>query len=49
MVENTLNQIINKKKEKLSELKKIISIESLKDKIEENKNFINFKKKLKRI
>jgi len=46
MVENTLNQIINKKKEKLSELKKIISIESLKDKIEENKNFINFKKKI---
>ena len=46
MVENTLNQIINKKKEKLSELKKIISIESLKEKIEENKNFINFKKKI---
>ena len=46
MVENTLNKIINKKKQKLSELKKIISIESLKEKIKENNIFINFKKKI---
>ena len=45
MVENTLNQIINKKEQKLNELKKTISIESLKEKIKKNKNFINFKKK----
>jgi len=36
MVENTLNKIINKKKQKLNELKKIISVESLKEKIKEN-------------
>ena len=47
MVENTLNKIINKKEQKLNELKKIISIESLKEKIKENSTFINFKKKLK--
>ena len=32
MVENTLNKIIKKKEQKLNELKKIISIESLKEK-----------------
>ena len=32
MVDNTLNKIINKKKQKLNKLKKIISIESLKKK-----------------
>ena len=32
MVENTLNKIINKKEQKLNELKKTISIESLKKK-----------------
>ena len=37
MVENTLNKIINKKEQKLNELKKTISIESLKEKIKENK------------
>ena len=46
MVENTLNQIINKKEQKLNELKKTISIESLKEKINENGSFINFKKKI---
>ena len=46
MVENTLLKIINKKKQKINELKKIISIESLKEKIKENKNFINFKEKI---
>jgi len=33
MVENTLNKIINKKEQKLNELKKTISIESLKKKL----------------
>ena len=46
MVENTLNKIIRKKEQKLNELKKITSIESLKEKIKENNNFINFKKKI---
>jgi len=46
MVENTLNKIINKKEQKLNELKKIISIESLKEKIKENSTFINFKEKI---
>ena len=43
MAENTLDKIINKKEQKLNELKKTISIESLKEKIEKNKTFINFK------
>ena len=46
MAENTLNKIINKKEQKLNELKKTISIESLKGKIQENKTFINFKGKI---
>ncbi len=46
MVENSLNKIINKKKQKLNELKKIISIEYLKEKIKENSTFINFKEKI---
>ena len=46
MVENTLNKIIKKKEQKLNELKKITSIESLKEKIKENNTFINFKKKI---
>ena len=46
MVENTLNKIINKKTIKLNELKKTISIDFLKEKIQENTNFINFKKKI---
>ena len=41
MVENTLSKIINKKEQKLHELKKITSIEILKEKIKENINFIN--------
>ena len=44
---NTLDKIINKKKEKLNEFKNKISIESLKDKIAQNDFFINFKKKIK--
>ena len=46
MVENTLNKIINKKGQKLNELKKTISIESLREKIKENRTFINFKEKI---
>ena len=46
MVDNTLNKIINIKKKKINKLKKITSIESLKNKIKENITFINFKKKI---
>lgn len=46
MAENTLNKIIKKKEQKLKELKKIISIESLKEKIKENSSYINFKEKI---
>ena len=46
MVENILNKIINKKKNKLSDLKKNISIESLKIAIENNNTFLDFKKKI---
>ena len=46
MVENTLNKIIHQKERKLNELKKTISIESLKEKINENSSFIDFKKKI---
>ena len=46
MVENILNKIINKKEQKLNELKKTISIESLKEKINENSSYINFKEKI---
>ena len=47
MAENTLDKIIKKKSESLDNLKKSISIESLKDKIDENKSFIDFKEKIK--
>ena len=46
MVKNVLNKIINQKEQKLNELKKIISIESLEEKIKKNSSFINFKKKI---
>ncbi len=46
MVENVLNKIINKKEQKLNELKKIISTESLEEKIKKNTTFINFKEKI---
>ena len=46
MVENILNKIINKKEQRLNELKKTISIESLKEKIKENRTFVNFKEKI---
>ena len=46
MVENTLNKIIDTKEQKINKLKKTISIESLKEKIRENKTFLNFKEKI---
>jgi len=45
-MENYLNKIIVKKEQKLNELKKTISIESLKERISENKSFVNFKEKI---
>ena len=46
MSENILEKIIKNKKKKVDLLKKSLSIESLKIKIDENKSFINFKKKI---
>ena len=46
MPENILEKIIRKKIEKIDILKKSVSIDSLKDKINENKSFINFKEKI---
>ena len=46
MVDNILNKIITKKVQKISELKKTISIESLKDKIDQNITYFDFKKKI---
>ena len=46
MPEDILKKIIRKKIEKIDILKKSVSIDSLKDKINENKSFINFKEKI---
>ena len=46
MAENILNKIITKKAQKLNELKKQISIESLKNKINKNETYFDFKKKI---
>jgi indole-3-glycerol phosphate synthase len=46
MSENILEKIIKKKIEKIDILKKSVSINSLKDKINENISFINFKEKI---
>ncbi len=46
MSENTLDKIIRNKIKKIDILKKSISMESLKNKINENKSFINFKEKI---
>ena len=45
--ENILEKIIKNKEKKIDLLKKSLSIESLKKKIEEYKSFINFKEKIK--
>ena len=46
MVKNTLDKIIEKKEQRLKELKKSVSIDALQKKINENKSFINFKEKV---
>jgi len=46
MANNILNKIINKKVERLNKLKKNVSIESLIEKIDQNKTYIDFKKKI---
>ena len=46
MTENVLEKIINKKIEKIVNLKKTISLESLDELINTNKTFVNFKKKI---
>ena len=46
MAKNTLEKIIEKKITKINNLKKNITVESLKDKIAENNSFVNFKEKI---
>jgi len=46
MAENVLEKIIKKKNEKIVNLKKTISLESLEELINTNKTFINFKEKI---
>ena len=46
MAENVLEKIINKKIEKIVNLKKTITIDSLNENINKNKTFINFKEKI---
>ena len=48
MSENILEKIIKKKSEKINELKKSVSIISLKDEIKEKKYFLNFKEKIEK-
>ena len=46
MAENVLEKIIQKKIQKIADLKNTISLESLNELIEKNKLFINFKEKI---
>ena len=46
MAENTLDKIIKKKIVKINNLKKSTSLETLKEQINKNKSFINFKEKI---
>ena len=46
MAENILEKIITKKTVRVNNLKKYITIETLKEKIDKNKTFINFKDKI---
>ena len=48
MAENTLEKIIDKKISKINNLKKNITIDSLKKKITENNSFIDFKEKIEK-
>ena len=45
MAENVLKKIIEKKSEKIENLKKTISLDSLNELINSNRIFINFKEK----
>ena len=47
MTENVLEKIIKKKSEKIVNLKKTISLDSLNELIDTNKTFIDFKEKIK--
>ncbi len=47
MTENILEKIIKKKSEKVIDLKKNISLDSLNEQINTNNTFINFKEKVK--
>ena len=46
MPENILEKIIKNKIKKIDILKKSISLDSLKDRINENKSFMNFKENI---
>ena len=46
MPENILEKIIQKKSEKIDNLKKTLEINMLKDLIDKNTSFINFKEKI---
>ena len=46
MIENTLKKIIEKKKLRIDELKKKVSLEILKEKINQCKSYLNFKDKI---
>ncbi|MFL2889203.1 MAG: hypothetical protein ACJZ4C_03630 [Candidatus Pelagibacter sp.] len=46
MAENILQKIIQKKNEKIVNLKKTISLDSLDELVNTNKTFINFKEKI---
>ena len=48
MIDNILDKIIIKKKERLEKLKKQLSIEVLQEKVKENNFFINFKEKIQK-
>ena len=48
MTENILEKIVKKKIEKIADLKKTVSIDSLNQSIEKNKTFVNFKDKIEK-
>ena len=49
MVENVLEKIINIKSEKILELKKSISLESLEELIKKNSTYVDFKDTIKKV
>ena len=49
MAENVLEKIINIKSEKISELKKSISLESLEELIKKNSTYVDFKDTIKKM